>query len=41
MSVGDEGNAIPLQSPFEELYRDEAFTKRFENPDKPASQILE
>ena len=33
MSVGDEGNAIPLQSPFEDLHRDETFTKRFENPD--------
>jgi alpha-mannosidase len=32
MSVGDEGNAIPLQSPFEDLYRDEAFIKRFEKP---------
>jgi alpha-mannosidase len=30
MSVGDEGNAIPLQSPFEDLHRDEAFTERFE-----------
>ena len=29
MSVGDEGNAIPLQSPFEDLHRDEDFTKRF------------
>ncbi|MBN2639539.1 MAG: alpha-mannosidase [Bacteroidales bacterium] len=29
MSVGDEGNAIPLQSPFEDLFRDEAFIKRF------------
>jgi alpha-mannosidase len=31
MSVGDEGNAIPLQSPFEDLHRDEAFTERFSN----------
>jgi len=32
LSVGDEGKAIPLQSPFEDLHRDETFTKRFENP---------
>ena len=31
MNVGDEGNASALQSPFEDLYRDEDFTKRFEN----------
>ncbi len=30
MSVGDEGDAKSLQSPFEDLYRDESFTKRFE-----------
>jgi len=30
MSVGDEGKAIPLQTPFEDLHRDEAFKKRFE-----------
>jgi len=30
MSVGDEGFAIPLQSPFEDLHRDESFRKRFE-----------
>jgi len=30
LSVGDEGNAIPLQSPLEDLHRDEDFTKRFE-----------
>jgi len=29
MSVGDEGFAIPLQTPFEDLHRDEDFTKRF------------
>jgi alpha-mannosidase len=31
MSVGDEGNAKALQSPFEDLQRDEVFKKRFEN----------
>lgn len=31
MSVGDEGNAKALQSPFEDLKRDEAFKTRFEN----------
>ena len=31
MSVGDEGNATALQSPFEDLYRDNAFKTRFEN----------
>ena len=31
MSVGNEGNAIALQSPFEDLYRDNVFKKRFEN----------
>lgn len=29
MSVGDEGKATPLQSPFEDLYRDEAFRKAY------------
>ncbi|MCD6354990.1 MAG: alpha-mannosidase [Prolixibacteraceae bacterium] len=32
MSVGDEGHAKALQSPFEDLHRDEAFRKRFEKP---------
>ena len=32
MSVGDEGKAEALQSPFEDLHRDEAFRKRFEKP---------
>ena len=32
MSVGDEGHAEALQSPFEDLHRDEAFRKRFEKP---------
>lgn len=32
MSAGDEGNAKALQSPFEDLYRDEEFRKRFEKP---------
>ena len=31
MSVGNEGNATALQSPFEDLYRDNAFKKSFEN----------
>jgi len=31
MSAGDEGNAEALQSPFEDLYRDEAFKNSFEN----------
>ncbi len=29
MSVGDEGSAIALQSPFEDLNRDDAFSERF------------
>ena len=29
MSVGDEGQATPLQSPFEDLYRDEEFKNKF------------
>lgn len=33
MSVGDEGNAIPLQTPFEDLHRDEDFNYRFNNPE--------
>src|SRR5210317_653952 len=32
MSVGDEGKAEALQSPFEDLHRDEGFRKRFEKP---------
>ncbi len=31
MSVGDEGHAVALQSPFEDLHRDDVFRKRFEN----------
>lgn len=31
MSVGDEGNAKALQSPFEDLNRDDAFIERFSN----------
>ncbi len=31
MSVGDEGYAEPLQSPFEDLYRDEEFKMKFEH----------
>jgi hypothetical protein len=30
MSVGDEGNAKALQSPFEDLKRDDEFRTRFE-----------
>jgi alpha-mannosidase len=37
ISAGDEGNAIPLQSPFDDLHRDEAFTERFENHNKSQS----
>jgi len=33
ISIGDEGDAISLQSPFKDLHRDEAFIERFENPD--------
>ena len=33
LSVGDEGNATALQSPFEDLYRDEEFKKKFEHTD--------
>ncbi len=33
ISVGDEGNAISLQSPFDDLYRDEEFKKKFEKPE--------
>jgi alpha-mannosidase len=33
MSVGDEGNAFSLQSPFDDLYRDEEFKKKFEKPE--------
>ena len=29
MSIGEEGNAVALQSPFEDLHRDNAFLKRF------------
>lgn len=32
MSVGDEGHATALQSPFEDLHRDDAFRSRFDNP---------
>lgn len=32
MSVGDEGHAEALQSPFDDLHRDDAFIKRFEKP---------
>jgi len=32
MSVGDEGRATALQSPFEDLHRDDAFLARFKKP---------
>lgn len=32
MSVGNEGHAVALQSPFEDLHRDEAFRRRFDRP---------
>jgi alpha-mannosidase len=32
MSVGDEGYAIALQSPFEDLHRDKEFNERFDKP---------
>jgi len=32
MSVGDEGHAAALQSPFEDLHRDDAFRDRFNVP---------
>jgi len=32
MSVGDEGHAVALQSPFEDLHRDKAFKDKFEKP---------
>ncbi len=32
MSVGDEGHATALQSPFEDLHRDDAFRRRFDKP---------
>jgi alpha-mannosidase len=34
ISTGDEGNALPLQSPFEDLHRDEDFAKRFKYPEE-------
>ncbi len=34
MSVGDEGYAKALQSPFEDLHRDGDFNERFDNPQK-------
>lgn len=34
MSVGDEGNASALQSPFDDLYRDAIFRGRFINPER-------
>jgi len=32
LSVGDEGHATALQSPFEDLHRDDAFRRRFDKP---------
>jgi len=34
MSVGDEGFANALQSPFDDLYRDESFKKSFNKPEE-------
>ncbi|MCU0857712.1 MAG: hypothetical protein MUC65_04840, partial [Pontiellaceae bacterium] len=36
MSAGDEGHAVALQSPFEDLHRDDAFRARFEKPEAAA-----
>ena len=33
MSVGDEGYAKALQSPFEDLHRDNEFIERFNKPE--------
>jgi hypothetical protein len=33
MSVGDEGYANALQSPFEDLHRDKEFIERFNKPE--------
>ena len=38
ISFGDEGFAEALQSPFVDLHRDEAFRKRFENPQAVSQQ---
>jgi len=35
MSVGGDGNSIPLQSPFEDLHRDEVFSDRFSHLSTP------
>jgi len=35
MSVGDENHAVALQSPFEDLHRDQAFAARFGNLNTP------
>jgi alpha-mannosidase len=40
ISTGDEGNAKALQSPFEDLERDEAFKKRFVLPLNPLKGTL-
>lgn len=34
MSVGDEGKSVALQNPFEDLYRDEVFKRKFQHPVK-------
>jgi alpha-mannosidase len=33
MSAGDEGDAISLQSPFDDLHRDDEFIERFKHPE--------
>jgi hypothetical protein len=35
MSVGDEGRATALYSPFEDLHRDDAFNVRFSDLHSP------
>jgi len=40
MSVGDEGHAETLQSPFEDLHRDAAFTARFNRPQIKTNTLL-
>ena len=35
LSVGDEGHAVALQSPFEDLHRGESFSAQFANLHTP------
>jgi hypothetical protein len=39
MSVGDEGSAEALQSPFEDLQRDKAFRDRFPDSISASEQL--